>query len=67
MHSPLLAHLQRLDLSEAPIVSFQLSRSDIGFPEPAATLLSIGMILLVLGAFAGLWRTMRQPARHARA
>ncbi len=65
MHSPLLAHMQRLDLSEAPIVSFQLSRSDIGFSEPAATLLSIGMIVLVLGALAGLWRTVRQSPWQA--
>jgi hypothetical protein len=65
MHSPLLAHMRRLDLSEAPIVSFQLSRSDIGFSEPAATLLSIGMIVLVLGALAGLWRTVRQSPWQA--
>jgi hypothetical protein len=65
IHSPLLEHLRRLDLSEAPIVSFQLSRSDIGFSEPAATLLSIGMIVLVLGALAGLWRTVRQSPRPA--
>jgi hypothetical protein len=65
VHSPLLAHMQQLDLSEAPIVSFQLSRSDIGFSEPAATLLSIGMIVLVLGALVGLWRTVRQSSWQA--
>jgi hypothetical protein len=65
LHSPLLEHARRLDLREAPIVSFQLSRSDIGFPEPAATLLSIGIIVLVLGALAGLWRTVRQTPWQA--
>ncbi len=47
-YSPVLAHIRRLDLSDVPIVSFQLSRSDIGFSEPVATVLSGILIIGVL-------------------
>jgi hypothetical protein len=62
-YSPLVAHIQRLDMQDMPIVSFALSRPDIGFSEPAATLISAGMVLLLVGALAGLWHTLRQDAR----
>jgi hypothetical protein len=58
--SPIVAHLRRLDLGEVPVVSFQLSRGDIGFPEPLATILSVGMVVLVLVALLGLWHTLRR-------
>jgi hypothetical protein len=57
-HSPILAHIRRLDMHNVPIVSFHLSRSDIGFPEPVATMLSIGVVCLLLGALVGLWRSL---------
>ncbi len=59
--SPVVAHLQRLDLEAVPIVSFQLSRADIGFTEPAATIVSFSLVTLVLVSLAGLWRVLRQP------
>jgi MFS family permease len=66
-YSPILAHIRRLDWQQVPIVSFHLSRSDIGFPEPAATLLSAATVALTLGALAGLgwllWQSHR--AEHA--
>jgi hypothetical protein len=62
-HSPILAHIRQLDLQDVPIVSFALSRPDVGFSEPAATLISAGMVLLLVGALAGLWHTLRQDAR----
>jgi hypothetical protein len=62
-YSPILAHIRRVDLHNIPVVSFHLSRSDIGFPEPAATFLSIGLVCLLLGALVGLWRAL-SSGRH---
>ncbi len=52
-HSPIIGHLQMLDFANIPIVSFQLSRSDIGFPEPAATIISLAIVLLTVRALVG--------------
>jgi hypothetical protein len=57
-YSPILAHIRQLDVQHVPIVSFQLSRSDIGFPEPVATLISIGFVCLLFGSLVGLWRSL---------
>ncbi|NJK79611.1 MAG: hypothetical protein HC914_06795 [Chloroflexaceae bacterium] len=63
--SPIVAHLQRLEWQQVPIVSFQLSRSDIGFPEPVATYISFGIVALTVGALLMLgrllWRATPQP------
>jgi hypothetical protein len=57
--SPILAHIRRLDLSDLPIVSFALSRPEIGFPQPWAALVSASFVGLLLIAAVGLWRSSR--------
>jgi hypothetical protein len=59
-YSPILAHIRRLDPDTIPIVSFQLSRPDIGFAEPGATLISLSIALLLLISLAALWRSVRR-------
>lgn len=59
--SPILAHIRRFDPQHIPIVIFDLSRSDIGFPAPAARLIPVGIVLVLVGAVAVLWRSLRQP------
>jgi hypothetical protein len=60
-HSPILAHLARLNLADVPIVSFNLSQPGVGFPEWAAPFLSCMLVVLLVGAVAGVWRGLRQP------
>lgn len=60
-YSPLLAHIQRLDTTNIPIVSLQLSRPDIGFPEPIAPLLSVCIVCGTIGALVGLWWLVGRP------
>lgn len=60
-YSPILAHIKRFDPYQIYIVSFQLSRSDIGFPEPAASVLPIVVIVLTVSALGGLWWLLRPP------
>lgn len=58
-YSPIVAHLQRLDWNNAPIVSFALSNPQIGFREPAATIISWGFVMLTCGALVGLLLSLR--------
>lgn len=58
-YSPLVAHLQQLDLHNVPIVSFALGRPQIGFREPAAAIISWGFVALTCGAAAGLFLSLR--------
>jgi hypothetical protein len=53
-YSPIVAHLQRLDFGNVPIVSFALGSPQIGFSQPAATLISWSFVVLTCGALAGL-------------
>lgn len=66
-YSPIPGHLRILDWSQVPIVSFHLSRPDIGFSEPGATIISFGFVLLTLagaiGLIRSLWRPTWQPSQ----
>jgi hypothetical protein len=62
--SPILEHIRRLDFSAVPIISFHLSRSDIGFPERVAGMLSTSILVLIVGSLAGLWYTLRRATMH---
>jgi hypothetical protein len=59
-YSPILAHIVRLDLSTAPIVSFDLANPAIGFPAPWATAISASFVILLMLTAFGLWRTVRR-------
>lgn len=61
-YSPLLAHITRFDLTDVQIVSFQLSRSDLGFAEPAATVLPFMVVLTTVGAVGGLIWLLRDAS-----
>jgi hypothetical protein len=62
--SPILAHLERLDLANLPIVSFALGSPEIGFPQPWATLVSASFVALLVSAALGLWRSLSAPTRN---
>lgn len=67
-YSPILAHLRMLDLTHIPIVSFDLANPQFGFPEPWATLISVGFVVLLASSALGLWRALRvATAREAAA
>ncbi len=59
-YSPLVAHLQQLNFGNVPIVSFALDRPQIGFGQPAATLISWSFIMLTCGALIGLLLSLRR-------
>jgi len=61
--SPIVAHLRRLDLGNIPIVSFDLSDPQIGFPQPWAALVSASFVALLVVAALGVWRSIRAPSR----
>ncbi|NJP05513.1 MAG: hypothetical protein HC837_07785 [Chloroflexaceae bacterium] len=65
--SPIVGHLQLLDFSDLPIVSFVLSRPDIGFPEPVATLLSVSFVVLLIISLIGLWWSLQQQQQQQQA
>jgi hypothetical protein len=58
-----VAHIRQLDLEQVPIVSFQLSREDIGFSEPAAAIISVAVVCLTIGSLVGLWRSLAQAGQ----
>jgi hypothetical protein len=58
MASPILAHIQRLDLTAIPIVSFDLSHPRVGFPPEVAPLLSLGIVALIIVALVNLFLTL---------
>lgn len=58
-YAPILAHIQRLDLGNLPIVSFALDSPNVGIPQPWANVISISFVALVAIGMLGLWRSLR--------
>jgi hypothetical protein len=66
-HSPILAHIDRFDLHTIPIVSFSLAQPGIGFPPHIAPVISLGMVLLTVGAVVKVWFLLHDHERQTTA
>lgn len=58
--SPIVAHLQRLDLYNIPIITFQLTTSDYQLPEPVAGVIILTIVACISAALLGLRFTLWQ-------